>query len=430
MISPALRAQILRLYRVESWKPYVIAKHLGVHPLTVRRALLSDGLPAPVVTRPSKLDPYIPYLRQMLERYPGLTAARLLQKVRERGYVGCDSHFREQISRLRPRRSAEAYVRRKVLAAEEAQVDWASFGKLSCGRAMRTLSAFVMVLSHSRMLFVRFFLGQTQSLFLQGHEHAFAFFGGVPKVLLYDNLKSAVLERVGDAIRFHPTLWDFSAHYGFEPRPVGVSRGNEKGRVERAIRYLRTSFFPARTYTDLADLNSQALTFCQTIAAQRRHTEDHSLSVREVWERERPLLLPLPSVPFPTDERIEVRAGKTPYVRFDKNDYSIPHTAVRRTLTVLACDETVRIVDGSSLLAEHPRCFDQGQTIEQESHPGTGASGSRYSCAPAHPRCSPASAQPPSAHRQRTPSRLSATRSHSDSAPALFLRLFAYGGLP
>ena len=181
MISPALRAQILRLYRVESWKPYVIAKHLGVHPLTVRRALLSDGLPAPVVTRPSKLDPYIPYLREMLERYPGLTAARLLQKVRERGYVGCDSHFRQQISLLRPRRSAEAYVRRKVLPAEEAQVDWASFGKLSCGRAMRTLSAFVMVLSHSRMLFVRFFLGQTQSLFLRGHEHAFSFFGGVPK---------------------------------------------------------------------------------------------------------------------------------------------------------------------------------------------------------------------------------------------------------
>ena len=368
MISPALRAQILRLYRVESWKPYVIAKHLGVHPLTVRRALLSDGLPAPVVTRPSKLDPFIPYLREMLERYPGLTAARLLQKVRERGYVGCDSHFREQISRLRPRRSAEAYVRRKVLPAEEAQVDWASFGKLSCGRATRTLSAFVMVLSHSRMLFVRFFLGQTQSLFLRGHEHAFAFFGGVPKVLLYDNLKSAVLERVGDAIRFHPTLWDFSAHYGFEPRPVGIAKGNEKGRVERAIRYLRTSFFPARTYTDLADLNSQALTFCQTIAAQRRHTEDHSLSVGEVWERERPLLLSLPSSPFPTDERIEVRAGKTPYVRFDKNDYSIPHTAVRRTLTVLACDETVRIIEGSSLLAEHPRCYDQGQTIEQEAH--------------------------------------------------------------
>lgn len=309
MIGPEMRAQILRLYRVESWKPYVIAKHLGVHPLTVRRVLVADGLPSPVVTRPSKLDPFIPYLREMLERYPGLTAARLLQKVRERGYVGCDSHFREQISRLRPRRSAEAFVRRKVFPAEEAQVDWASFGKLSCGRALRTLSAFVMVLSHSRMLFVRFFLGQTQSLFLRGHEHAFAFFGGVPKVLLYDNLKSAVLERVGDAIR-----------------------------------YLRTSFFPARTYANLAELNAQALTFCQTIAAQRRHTEDHSFSVGEVWERERPLLLPLPSVPFPTEERIEVRAGKTPYVRFDKNDYSIPHTAVRRTLTVLACDETVRIV--------------------------------------------------------------------------------------
>src|SRR5207248_3944124 len=105
-------------------------------------------------------------------------------------------------------------------------------------------------LSSSRMLFCRFYFGQTQSLFLSGHQAAFDFFGGVPRVLLYDNLKSAVLERVGDAIRFHPRLWDFATAYGFEPRPVAVARGNEKGRVERAIRYLRTAFFAARPFTN------------------------------------------------------------------------------------------------------------------------------------------------------------------------------------
>jgi len=225
-----------------------------------------------------------------------------------------------------------------------------------------------MVLSSSRMLFVRFFLGQTQSLFLQGHQHAFAFFGGVPQVLLYDNLKSAVLERQGDAIRFHPLLWDFATYYGYEPRPVAVARGNEKGRVERAIRYLRTSFFPARPFTDLQDLNAQALLFCQQEAAQRRCPQDPTLTVRAAWEKERPLLLPLREPPYPTDERVEVRVGKTPYVRFDKNDYSVPHTAVRRTLCVFSSDQTIRILDGQTEVAVHPRCLDQGKTVENPAH--------------------------------------------------------------
>jgi hypothetical protein len=233
---------------------------------------------------------------------------------------------------------------------------------------MRTLSAFVMVLSYSRMLFVRFFLGQTQPLFLQGHQHAFDFFAGVPRVILYDNLKSAVLERVGDAIRFHPVLWDFASHYGYEPRPVAVARGNEKGRVERAIRYLRTSFFPARTWTDLADLNAQALAFCQNEAARRRCPDDPTLTVQAAWHREHPRLMSLPQVPFPTQERVEVRVGKTPYVRFDTNDYSVPHTAVRRTMTVLASEDTVRICEGDTVLAVHRRCMDRGQTIEDAAH--------------------------------------------------------------
>ena len=107
--------------------------------------------------------------------------------------------------------------------------------------------AFVMVLSHSRQIFLRFFPDARMENFLRGHVAAFTAWGGVPRVLLYDNLKSAVLERRGDAIRFHPTLLGFAGQYRYEPRPVAVARGNEKGRVERAIRYVRDAFFAART---------------------------------------------------------------------------------------------------------------------------------------------------------------------------------------
>lgn len=368
MIPDELCAHIQRLHSQEKWTVHAIAKHLRLHHATVRRVLLPCGVATPSRVRPSLVDPFLPFLKDSLARYPGLSAARLHQMVRERGYSGSAGHFRAIVAQHRPRRPAEAYQRLRTLPGEQAQVDWAYFGKHPIGDTPRSLWAFVMVLSASRMLFVRFFFGQVQSLFLQGHQHAFAFFGGVPRVLLYDNLKSAVLERVGDAIRFHPGLWHFASHYGFEPRPVAVARGNEKGRVERAIRYLRTSFFPARRWTDLADLNRQVLAFCETDAAQRRCPDDRTLTVRAAWEHEKPRLLPLPETPYPTEERTEVRVGKTPYVRYDKNDYSVPHTAVRRTVTVLATDEAVRIVDGTELLAVHTRCFAQGITIEDPAH--------------------------------------------------------------
>lgn len=368
MISPQLRAHILRLHTVEKWNVHPIAQHLGVHHATVRRTLCSEGLADPVQPRISISDPFVPFMKESLLRYPDLTAARLLHMVRERGYVGGPSHFRAIVSRLRPRPAPEAFLRRHTLPGEEAQVDWASFGTMVCGHATRKLSAFVMVLSYSRMLYVRFFLEQTLGLFLRGHELAFEFFQGVPRVLLYDNLKSAVLDRIGDAIRFHPTLWDFAGHCGFEPRPVAVRKGNEKGRVERAILYLRTSFFPARTFTSLQELNAQAQAFCEKEAAQRRCPDDHTLSVRAAWELEQPLLIPLPQTPFPIEDRLEVRAGKTPYIRFDKNDYSIPHTSVRRTLTVLSSEDQVRILDDKAEIAVHPRSFDQGTTIENNAH--------------------------------------------------------------
>jgi hypothetical protein len=225
-----------------------------------------------------------------------------------------------------------------------------------------------MVLSYSRQIFLRFFLDARMENFLRGHVAAFEAWRGVPRVLLYDNLKSAVLERRGDAIRFHPTLLSFAGHYRYEPRPVAVARGNEKGRVERAIRYVRDSFFAARTFTDPDDLNAQAKAWCNGQAADRRCPEDLKHSVREVFAEEAPRLLPLPDNPAPLLEQVAVSVGKAPYVRFDLNDYSIPHTHVRRMLTVLADPHEVRVVDGATVLACHPRSYDRDAQIELPGH--------------------------------------------------------------
>ena len=348
-IAPDLVARILRLHAAEKWRVGTIARQLYVHRDTVRRVLAQSGQavpPSPL--RPSRIDAYRPFLLATLDKFPTLTAARLYAMVGERGYVGCDSHFRHLIAELRPRPPVEAYLRLRTLPGEQAQVDWGHFGHLQIGRARRPLMAFVMVLSHSRMIFLRFFLDARMDSFLRGHVEAFSAFNGCPRVALYDNLKSAVLERVGDAIRFNPELLALAAHYRFEPRPVAVARGNEKGRVERSIRYIRDSFFAGRSFTDLADLNAQAQAWVAGLAADRRWPEDSALSVRQAFAAEGRSLLTLPDAAFALGERVAVKVGKTPYVRFDTNDYSVPHTHVRRTLTVLADESSVRILDGAS----------------------------------------------------------------------------------
>lgn len=368
MIGPAREAEILRLFHAEKWPIGTIAAQLGHHHGTVRRVLTQAGAISVQQPRRSIADPYTPFLVETLGKYPRLCASRLYGMAKARGYPGGPDHFRAVVARLRPRPPAEAFLRLRTLPGEQAQVDWAHFGKLTVGRATRPLVAFVMVLSFSRQLFLRFFPSAAMPSFLRGHVEAFAFFGGVPRVLLYDNLKSAVLERAGDAIRFHPTLLELAAHYRYQPRPVAPARGNEKGRVERAIRYVRDAFFAARSYTDLDDLNAQALAFATADAGERRCAEERSRSVRDVFAEERDKLLPLPGDAFAADERVEVEVGKTPYVRFDLNDYSVPHTHVRRTLVVVASPTTVRVLDGAEVIATHARSYDRGQQIEDGAH--------------------------------------------------------------
>jgi transposase len=243
-------------------------------------------------------DPFIPFMLETLNAYPKLCASRLYIMVRDRGYRGGSDHFRAIVARLRPRPVAEAYLRLRTLAGQQAQCDWAHFGSIKIGKATRPLMAFVMVLSYSRHLFLRFYLNAAMNNFLRGHVEAFTGWGAVPRVVLYDNLRSAVLERRSDAIRFHPTLLELAAHYRFQPRPVAVARGNEKGRVERAIRFVRDRFFAAREFKDISDLNTQATAWCLQEAALRGCPEDRDRTVQAVFEEERALLLPLPDNPL------------------------------------------------------------------------------------------------------------------------------------
>jgi transposase len=367
MISPETRAQIRRYFYVEHWKVGTIASELNVHPDTVRDAIESERFSRTQPLRASLVDPYIGFIRQTLDQHPRLRATRIFQMIRDRGYSGSIVQLRRTVSRLRPQKR-EPFLQLQVFPGEQAQVDWAHFGHVMVGRARRTLSCFVMTLSYSRALYLEFFFDQTMENFLRGHVHAFEFWPGQPRVILYDNLKSVVLERRGNQIIFHPRLIELSAHYHFAPRPCQVRAGNQKGRVERAIRYVRDSFWAGRSFTTLAECNRQALLWRDQIAHQRRWPGGDHLTVADIFEQERLGLIPPARHSFPTDRIESVRSNKTIYVRFDLNDYSIPPQAIGRQLTLVASDTSVRILDGSIEIACHIRTYDRHQLVLDPAH--------------------------------------------------------------
>ena len=372
-----LVAKIRRLHFAEHWKVGTIVTQLGVHHDAVERALGLDTrggvIPDALQARrfpPTLLDPYKPLIHETLAQYPQLTATRLFEMVKARGFVGGYERVKTYVrkSGIRPAKS-EAFFRLETLPGEQAQVDWGMFGTLRVGDATRSLCCFVMVLSHSRGLYARFFLDMMLESFLRGHVHAFEALGGVPRTILYDNLKSVVLERHGDAVRFHPRLLELAGHYHFAPKPCAPYRGNEKGKVERTIRYLRDSFFAARRFTGVEDLNAQLARWIHDTALVRPWPgAPDGRRVADVLTEEKPRLLPLPEGAFSADVMRSVSSGKTPYIRFDGNDYSVPHTLLRKPLTLLASEDTVRVLDGAVEVARHVRSYGKGARIDDQAH--------------------------------------------------------------
>jgi len=369
MIPDDLRSRVRRLFFAEHWKIGTIAQQLSVHHDAVERALDPKSFSnRRYAAKAAALEPYKPFIVATLEQYPTLRATRLFEMIQDRGYTGGVHALRRYVRRVRPVSRHEAFFRLSVLPGEQAQVDWGSFGKIRVGNGERSLSCFVMVLAWSRATFARFTLDQTLESFLRCHVEGFERLGGVPRSVLYDNLKSVVLERQGDLIRFHPRILELAGHYHFAPRPVAVARGNEKPRVERRIRDLRESFFAARPFGSLDDLNRQLDTWLERIVHARRVPGDDARTVAEALVEERERLLPLPEHAFSGDLTRPVASGKTPYVRFDRNDYSIPHTLVRKPLTLVASDSIVRVLDGDREVARHARSWDRGRQIEREEH--------------------------------------------------------------
>ena len=360
--------QIKALHEQQGLNVTQIADALSLDHRTVSYWLAQDHFrPRKPTRRRSKLDPFKQQIVRMLEKYP-YSAAQVLQRLSTQGFDGGYSIVKDYVRTVRPRRQP-AFLKLAFAPGQCAQVDWGSFGSVKVGQTRRRLSFFVMVLCYSRMMYVEFTVSQTMEHFLACHQHAFEALGGVTKTVMVDNLKSAVLRRtVGQAPVFNPKYLDFANHTGFTIVPCNIGRGNEKGRVENAVGYVKKNFLAGLDIPDFSALAPAAKHWLGTVANVRLHGETRQKPF-EVWQREKPYLAPLPRHPFDIATVSQVRASKQFRITLDTNRYSVPAHYAGQALTLKTYPDRLCVYAGEQLIARHSRRYDRFLDIEHPDHP-------------------------------------------------------------
>ena len=318
------------------------------------------------VTRTTMLDPHKGQIVRWLDTHP-YSAQQILQRLRQAGYVGGITTVKNYVQRIRPRRKP-AFLKLAFEPGECAQVDWGSYGSIQVGNTSRRLSFFLMVLCHSRRMYLEFTVSQEMEFFLACHENAFAAFGGVPARLMVDNLKSAVLKRlVGTAPVFNPKYLDFSRHWGFEISPCNVASGWEKGRVENGVGYIKKNFLAGAEFIDFSAVQGAAQLWVDTVADVRVHRATQRRPV-DLFEQERAKLGPLNPAGFDLARVLTLRVNKQFRVSLDANTYSVPSRHVGQRLTLKAYADRVCIYAHDQLVARHTRSMQRHADTEDAEH--------------------------------------------------------------
>jgi transposase len=363
---------ILELHR-QGVSVSAIARQLGIDRKTVRTHI-AKGLTAPAYTpRPPRarlIDRFVPYLRERLVAFPALTGRRLWRELKERGYPGGYTAITDLLRDLRPPRTTGFEVRFETPPGEQAQVDFAQFVVEFTDEpgVKRIVWLFSMVLGYSRLIWARFVLHQDLQAVLRCHIAALEAIGGVPREILYDRMKTAVIgEDLDGRVIYNRALLDLGRHYGFQPRACRPYRAKTKGKVERPFRYIREDFFLAGSFRNLEDLNGQLRHWLDTVANPRVHATTRRV-VNEAFAEERNALKPLPLTRYPAVLRLERRVSHEGMVCVGGNLYSVPDTTRRRVLDVHVLADAIRIFEDGVLIACHAPLEGRGEKRLDRAH--------------------------------------------------------------
>jgi transposase len=362
-------SEVLRLSLVEGLSIRAIAKRLQLSRKTVRKLLARGPERKPPSSEPraSLLDSYDAEIRRLLAETPELTAPGILERLRPLGYTGGITILRDRVRQVRPRPPREAFLTLDFKPGAAVQVDWADFGFALPG-CPRRVSAFVMVACYSRYLYLEFALSQAMGTFLRCMERGLKFFGGVATADIFDNMKTVVLSHAPHATVFNRRFLEYAKTRGFAAVACNVRKGNEKGRVERPIGFVRTRFWRGRRFANLLDLNTQAMQWRDDIANNRRHEETGKVPSLVFRHDEQRHLKPIPDTPFDVDDVDTASVTKTFRVSFDRNRYSVPWRLASQTVLVRATDDVVAMFLGEKQVAAHRRSWKVGEDLEHPSH--------------------------------------------------------------
>jgi transposase len=323
-----------------------IARRTGHSRNTIRK--LTDQRTAPSFhkpLRPSCLDPYKPYLKERFENF-GLSAVRLLGEIRPQGYAGSINLVQRYLKTLRDAKtvSGRATVRFETAPGQQAQADWAHVGEDELGKVY----AFVMVLSFSRMLFVEFTRSMNTHELIRCHQNAFAYFGGIPSAVLFDNQAQVRLPN-GE---WNPLFADFAAHYGFSIKTHRPYRPRTKGKVERMVDYLKDNFLRGRVFAGFDDLAHQGRLWLEESNGRIHATTGER--PQDLLAREN--LTPFTSVaPYVLAERHPRRVDAEGYVSCESARYSVPPEHVGQRVIVVVGEQRVQVRRGDTIIAEHAK---------------------------------------------------------------------------
>lgn len=347
-----------------------IAALTGFNRRTIRKYLALPQTPryGPRVPRPTKLDPFKPFLE---ERLAGgvWNAAVLFRDLKQRGYEGGYTTLKDYLAPKR-RAAREVAVRRfETPPGHQAQVDWGHLGELKTPDGKQNLSCFVLTLGHSRAMFAEVTTDQTLPTFLRLHEAAFRELGGVPHEILYDRVKTVVLgqDERGET-RWHPIFAEFARYWGFIPRLCRAYRPQTKGKVEAGIGYVRKNFLCGCQATDLLELRCQFRAWVAGTANQRIHGTTHQC-VAVAWEAEKPHLQPVGSrLPYPLAPQQVRKVARDAFVSYRSNRYSVPWQAAGQEVFVREVDGYLEILRDEARLARHRLCTGRHQVQTLPGH--------------------------------------------------------------
>lgn len=370
LLSAEVQAEILVLHFSEGRSTRSIARQMGVDRKTVRRLIERRKVEtkAKLGPRRSILDPYAEQIRELLRKDPKITATAILNHIRGAGYTGGHSILKSfvQCERARFLRPREAFLRLEFAAGEVAQVDWGEFGDVF-GDGVK-IHCFAMVLAYSRYMYIEFTRSEKFEEFIRCHERAFKFFGGVPKECWYDNLASAVSDRIGKLIRFNSRFMTYLGHHSIRPHACNVASGNEKGRVEDLVKYIRMNFWPGRTFKDFEDLTAQAIVWRNTIANRREHRSTRRVVSLVFESEEQKALMALNPNPYDTDEVFSRAVPPDFHIQYETNRYSVPWTLVGLVVTIRVNNLSVKIYYNEKYITAHPRSYLKNKVFTIEGH--------------------------------------------------------------